>query len=378
MKYNEFDMKILKFIPIIQRKINGFTEYRVGNVEFYPTEECNLNCLYCTYKNKKKNTFPFRNIEESMLKLNPNSITISGAGEPSCYLNDGYTSVDIVNLIKRILPLTKIGFITNGQKTLDGDWVKKLEWLRVSIDAATETSFEKLKGGSLSKSLRTIITYLKNGCKYVGIGYVFNKNNVSEIYSFTKLIYNLILDNLGYDYLSRIFLEFRPTCKIESCNCPSPRYKNDKLMTADLTSEWHSNLKNLNNDIFNNNDFRYVQFVKNRSNLEEGKLLRYYNEKLFFTKCFYCLAKMIIYPNGECYPCVLKASTRESSLGNIITDTQATILKNQLLCYNGKIICNGYADCCNVISQKNSIVEEFFSHKTVVPDTSHIRWSDFI
>lgn len=378
MQYNEFDMKILKFIPIIKRKINGLPEYGAGNVEFYPTEECNLNCSYCTYKNKERHTFPFKNIEESILKLTPNSITISGAGEPTCYSNEGHTVIDIVNLIKKILPYTKIGFITNGQRTLEGDWVKNLEWLRVSIDAATETSFEKLKGGSLSKSLQTIITYLKNGCKYIGVGYVFNDYNISEIDSFTRMIYNLIVDNLGYSFLNNIFLEFRPTCKIESCDCPSPRYKNDKIMTTDLSNEWHTNLKNIKKNIFGSDNLSYIKFIKSRSNLDGSKLLLYYNQKLFFEKCFYCLAKVIIYPDGECYPCVLKASAKQESLGNIITDTKELILQNQLLCHNKKKICNGYIDCCNVISQKNSIVEEFINQNKFIPDTSRIRWSDFI
>ena len=276
-----------------------------------------------------------------------------------------------------IFPFAKLGFITNGQKTLYGDWVKKLEWLRVSIDAGTDQKFKDLKKGDLLKSLDSIVSYLKNGCKNVGIGFVFNDENLLEIFSFTRLIYDLIIKNLGESFLENVFLEFRPTCKIESCDCPSPRYKDDRIMTSDMTPTWQATLELIRSSIFESADSSYVRFVMSRSNLDKKTLLKYQNKKLSFSECYYCLVKMVICSNGDCYPCVLKASIKEISLGNIITNTEESILYNQMMCHKGNDICNGYPSCCNVISQKNNIVEKFID-KDDIPDTSHLRWKDFI
>ncbi len=376
MVFNDYDLKILKHKDILKQKLEGDICSDMGCVEFYLTEKCNLTCKYCTFDNRNSITFPYSEIINVIKKLSPKSIIFSGGGDPSCYRSENKDISDVINHVSHNFPAIKLGLITNGQKTIQGNWVSKLEWLRVSLDAADQKTFYELKGGDINKSINSIVDYLKNGCKYIGIGYVFNDANITEIPLFVKLIYDTIIDNLDETYLNKVFLEFRPTCKIESCNCQSFRYLDDVIQTHDESNEWNFAIANLKQILFKENDETYINFINKNSNLDSNHVFVYANKKIHFKRCYYCLIKMIIYPNGECFPCVQKSAIIKQSLGNIINDSFNEIYNNQIKCSQGEYLCSGYKNCCNVISQKNAILEHYLN-KEEIPNIANLRWLDF-
>jgi organic radical activating enzyme len=97
-----------------------------------PTDDCNLNCDFCSVKDRGGNELDFdqcRLIIDTYAKLGAKSVEITGGGDPLMY-------DDLVHIIehaeKRGLA---IGLITNGVglNEWDLDFTEKLTWMRISL-----------------------------------------------------------------------------------------------------------------------------------------------------------------------------------------------------------------------------------------------------
>lgn len=130
------------------------------HVRIYPTNKCNHNCEYCTYKNPnlglgglydRNDSIPYDKMVEiinNLSQLGCKAVTISGGGEPLLYPK-----------IRETLQLFKyynipVGLYTNGS-LLKGDlarWVKShVSWVRISIDGHDNESYSKIRGVSLGE-----------------------------------------------------------------------------------------------------------------------------------------------------------------------------------------------------------------------------------
>jgi len=109
--------------------------------QILPTNECNLNCGYCSCKDRdqtlhldfdrlKKNLKMFR-------KLGMQAVTITGGGEPLLYpsINDLIIFLDKQGV--------KVGLVTNGillgQGVLSGEAIRDLTWCRISASDERNT-----------------------------------------------------------------------------------------------------------------------------------------------------------------------------------------------------------------------------------------------
>ena len=180
--------RILNHLDIIKEKIQKKV-FDIGLLEFHPSDRCPLECMYCTYSNSKSAIFPFDGLEKLSI-FNPRAIVISGGGEPLYYNYKGKNFIDLIDKIRCIFPKAQMGLISNGQFIEKGDWVNTFDWVRISVDTSKDSTFKMIKDGDLQKSLDTIGFLLNQNVKHVGIGYVYSRLNINEVYDFLKLIYN--------------------------------------------------------------------------------------------------------------------------------------------------------------------------------------------
>ena len=385
----EYDTKILNHLETIKGKINGKNhDCRVGVLEFHPTDDCNLECNYCTFKNRdQKNTFPFSGLN-MLEKLQPKAVFIAGGGEPTIYESKGKYFNDLIHRLKEILPQAKLALTTNGQEIPKGDWLQYIDRLRVSIDNSNAEIFNKIKGGDLQKSISSLVHYLNAGVPNVGAGFVFNKYNIGEIYSFTNLMFEEVFNKAGQSVRNNLNLQFRPTCRIESCKCPSPIYKDDStIMVYDKTStEWGDTVKKMIDEIGANSNKGFQKFIKNNTNLNQDTSIKHNNsnplfhynnhQPLKFDKCYISLARTIVRANGDMYPCVIKASNEINPKSNILKDSAKKIYKDQMNYFNSKEgYCKGTVECCIINGRKNDIVMKVLNAPSFeIPEYSKVDY----
>jgi len=126
-KYNllsSTENKLLPFYNWINQKIGPIT------LTVYPTNKCNLNCEFCGMfgrpKNQSLSLKKFKNIIKSLPSLL--SVEFSGGGEPLMHPQ-----------INKFIEFTynqnlSIGLITNGVNLSKELPLKKLNWIRISIN----------------------------------------------------------------------------------------------------------------------------------------------------------------------------------------------------------------------------------------------------
>ena len=97
----------------------------------------------------------------NIARLKPKSMVIIGGGEPTLYRNGKYHFQELVDeVIDQNLKIT-LALTTNGSIKPPGDWPNKFDWIRVSLDAATERTYKNFRGkSSFSKVVENFLSYL--------------------------------------------------------------------------------------------------------------------------------------------------------------------------------------------------------------------------
>ena len=358
--------RILNHLDIMQKKQEQ-VYIPVGLMEFHPYDKCPLNCLFCTYHKDKSDVFRYEDIDKLKI-FDPRAIVISGGGEPVYYTDGKYKFNDVVKKLREMFPNAQIGLTSNGQYMPEGDWAKEIDWVRVSLDTDNEKTFKIIKDGQLKKSLDTLNELIKTPIKHVGAGYVYSRFNIEEIYGFLKMIYNdVYLKNTEKDR-EKLNIQFRPTCMIQTCECPSESYKSTgQLMVPDKKDWWKEYVESQRKMIFENEDEAFIKFVLNHSNLNKDTLFKVKNNQPSFDKCLNSLARILVRANGDLYPCVMRACNNAKPIGNIISNEDPkSIYYNQMLYHNlSEGYCDGAESCCRLDGQKNELVDTYIKNKTL-------------
>lgn len=358
--------RILNHLDIMQKKQEQ-VYIPVGLMEFHPYDKCPLNCLFCTYHKDKSDVFRYEDIDKLKI-FDPRAIVISGGGEPVYYTDGKYKFNDVVKKLREMFPNAQIGLTSNGQYMPEGDWAKEIDWVRVSLDTDNEKTFKIIKDGQLKKSLDTLNELIKTPIKHVGAGYVYSRFNIEEIYGFLKMIYNdVYLKNTEKDR-EKLNIQFRPTCMIQTCECPSESYKSTgQLMVPDKKDWWKEYVESQRKMIFENEDEAFIKFVLNHSNLNKDTLFKVKNNQPSFDKCWNSLARILVRANGDLYPCVMRACNNAKPIGNIISNEDPkSIYYNQMLYHNlSEGYCDGAESCCRLDGQKNELVDTYIKNKTL-------------
>lgn len=352
--------RVLNHLEIMKNKKKEVS-IPIGLLEFHPYDRCPLSCLFCTYHRDKSDVFKYENLDK-LKALEPKAIVISGGGEPVYYKDGEYEFKDLIKKLRELFPNAQMGLTSNGQYHPDGDWEKEFDWVRVSIDTDNEKTFKIIKDGTLAKSIETLKKMLVSPIKNVGAGYVFSRFNIGEVEGFLRLIYEEVYLKASEENRGKLNIQFRPTCMIQSCDCPSDSYKTTgQLMVPDHKEWWQDSVEEQRKAIFECGDKEFINFVLSSSNLVSDKLFNYKNSTPKFSKCWNSLSRIIIRANGDMYPCVMRACNNAKPLGNIVKcENLETIYHNQMLYHNlSEGYCPGPDKCCRIDGQKNQLVDEY-------------------
>ena len=250
--------------------------------------------------------------------------------------------------------------------------MEALEKIRISINAGTEDTLNRVCGGNLEKCLDSFVYYLNQNVKEVSIGYLFNDDNVKEIPLFLRSLKE-IQASMGEEFRKRVSIQFRPTCKLSSCRCRSANFKEYPIMVSDTTDMWKSNIETIKNDIFA--DPELVPILE-CTNLEKRELFDYLANRTSFENCYLSFVQMYIRANGNVFPCCQMASSESGSFGNILRDSIEDIKTHQKTFWLSSNRCKNPEDCCQLVSRKNVLLEKSLSAPEKQRD--HIPYAVFI
>ena len=160
----------------------------------YPTNLCNYDCDWCIMKEERKNGGSlskdvFENLINSMNSMGIKCCHISGGGETTTY--------KYIDLIKGFNG-TKV-LSTNGS-FLTTKYVYLFDRIRISLDAGTKETHKLLKKSNnfddVIKRIRECVSYKKEKYpnKTIGLGFVLNYDNCSDVIKFCDLANQLDVD----------------------------------------------------------------------------------------------------------------------------------------------------------------------------------------
>lgn len=206
----------------IVHRLDKLVELRNGQqpdpvqIHLVPTNRCNQSCTFCAYRmpesacNQKfrpHDSIPNEKLLEiidSCKNMGVNAIQITGGGEPLIH-------PDIKGVIRKIIDDGfDLGLVTNGQ-ALDDELIEMLSdvaWIRISVDASNKDTYSlirRVKTVNYEKVMSNITRLASIKRKTIlGIGFVVNRENYSEIYDTCKMFKEKGVDNF------RISASFNP------------------------------------------------------------------------------------------------------------------------------------------------------------------------
>jgi len=189
--YSTFGDKLLQHTDVLD-SIQNKKKFKPITVQLVPTEVCDLNCDYCSVKNRNKKGFiPLDVIKQGLYDfafMDAKALEITGGGNPLLYpyIND---------VIDYAYDLGyDIGIITNSiepYKYLTYESINKIKWLRVSLSALDNNSNIPVDFDNIDSSK-------------LGLSYIINTKTNEEIIkriSEIALQYNVKFVRLAPDCL---------------------------------------------------------------------------------------------------------------------------------------------------------------------------------
>jgi MoaA/NifB/PqqE/SkfB family radical SAM enzyme len=265
---------------------------KLVQVQIHPTDDCNLKCSFCFYKDVNSKTEMKHKILEKIIdgikQYKDVRIIFSGGGEPTKYEE-----------LPKIIKLCKveglaIGLITNG--TFEDD----------ISNCINISNFAKIKGYGSKDFYNKIVKNIKNISEQnnrsfeVSIGYaVGNKNgNLSDVYSF--------LDFLRDKFQSEIKVMFRPIIDIRNEHLSKNEVLTSKQIIILLENIFEIEKRMPMNAKHNLDDFKKrLEILRNTQGNPIGSC-----------QCYVAHSGPIIEPDGHVYSCHIRSKLSRMSEGN--------------------------------------------------------------
>lgn len=247
---------------------------------------CNNKCKHCFFSTNTKNspifmdTVSAKALIKELYDHGVKGIEFSGGGEPTTHPN----FKEIVTYATELG--CSIGLITNGL-LLDQiyDIASKLSFIRISLDAATPETYEKVHGvpyfNKVIKNIKDLTNHM-NPIK-IGIGYLIVENNICDIEKAVELV-----NTLGCR-----FLQYRPA---------SLPYETDPSIWEMARNK--------------------VQIAKqnNSSNLQifdAGVKWEHVTKERCYNKCHTSSLVAVVKASGDIPLCILNRNNPQKVIGNI-------------------------------------------------------------
>lgn len=204
--WNEFEYSKFKLL-LNEKKVNSifnvlnskkeYDDLSPISIELHLTNNCNLNCPWCTDKELKLNKDSLdKSIVFNLLDYcskNNIGITVEGGGEPT--LHKDFNEIIRYGYEKNV----HMGLISNGTKDISS-LIRYFKWVRVSLDSSSSEEYKLEKGvNKFDVVLNNLNNFSKNRDfdeTHLGIGYVITNRNLSNISSIID-----VLDDMKIDYL---------------------------------------------------------------------------------------------------------------------------------------------------------------------------------
>lgn len=182
-------------------------------VQIYPTNKCNLKCIFCAQRleeygyEREVSKERWIEIVKEISNMNVNRILISGGGEPFCRRE---TTLEIMGIVKENGLEGRL--ITNGtimnKKTCRR--IVEMEWdtLVFSIDGSNANTHDSLRGreGTFGKIMRNVrmLNEVKDDKRFprLEINFVLNGKNYREVPEMIKLGQNLGTESINFEPLT--------------------------------------------------------------------------------------------------------------------------------------------------------------------------------
>lgn len=270
-------------------------------IDIYVNDACNLRCEFCPTVFGKNNL----SLEAIPLiaSLNPRVITLTGGGEPSIYRYNNAQIHDFVMAIRCEMGNIPLGMMTNGVNKMTEGAINELEWMRVSLNASTQDSYEDIhKRDKFFLALSNVVAYLKMGVKKLGIGFVYTPRTAGAITEFANVIADYVLPHVGEEERKKLTLQFRPVVDKNY-----DRYTID----ADLQKKLLVSMDKM--------PARARKLLEMQSNIQEVLGNECFTLRGYFRMCYVSVLQMNIDAKGDAYPCPQKAHAFEDAYGNIFT-----------------------------------------------------------
>lgn len=169
------------------------------SVELTLTNRCNLACEWCSDHDLRERSMGdidfdiLKQLFGDLARNGTRGVVIEGGGEPTLY--DRFN--EVVDCARQLG--LRLGLITNGLKVPYIDKVDCFDWIRISLDAANQAQFAKLKGrdefDTVIQNIQKISEQKETCGNVLGIGYVLTNQNIEDL---ENLIIKLKKINVSY------------------------------------------------------------------------------------------------------------------------------------------------------------------------------------
>lgn len=284
----------------------------VGMLEIHPSDVCNLKCTFCSFGRRHTDAHMSSRIIERAAFLSPRAVWISGGGEPTIYVGDDRVRdfADLVGWLRKNCPDSVIGFATNGLKIPKGKWQDHITWMRISLDAATPGSWQRVKGRDGFDSVcRNLRAYVEGPIPMVSVGFLYTPETVEEIPDFLTFVFDAFGDRRNL--LDKVRLYVRAAVRYdEHGGHLDGSYCRQRLAAVDRKIQERSAC-----------NFDFAHFVRKNTNVST---LAASDERLGET-CLVPLSYRALRSNGYLYPCIVSTTP-----GDQIADLNASDVRQEL------------------------------------------------
>ena len=299
-----------------------------------PTDWCNLSCKVCQRSYFKDNNLKI-NSKHLMLdefkkifnEIRPLNIELTGFGEP--FLNPDF--IPIIKSVGKAIPLgtgtsnVKISAFSNmtvfnkglAREVIDSS----MRLFRVSIDAASSSTYEKIRGSDLFSKVSDNISILTGAKRrygkrnpFVRLSFVIQEDNFDEMGDFIRLSKGLDTDGVFFQLMDFSFL------KDENKTNFLKKFSREKVKDRLKESQALAESLNVDNNLaflIEKLDYQWLRY--------EGKNLNSLKKK----KCIFPWMAAYISVYGEVKPCCFAAPSSRLILGNIFEEKFGDIWNGQ-------------------------------------------------
>jgi radical SAM protein with 4Fe4S-binding SPASM domain len=280
-------------LSILRNNIGSTTPFAFGTLCLHICDSCQLRCGYCNYKDSKRPVFLDEKPVALLRQLEFLNVVIVGGGEPTFGASRGERFAHVLGSLRA----PRIGLITNGVEIpLLAPSTRKLDWVRVSLDACTRQTYVALKKvDRFDTVVQNLRKYHTMDLTFLGVGFTVTKDNVRDIPLLPALLHSNNLRD-GEIFIQFKFLRGYPELLPSAAD----------LIEAATTLVANAERLGLSN------------FLATRTNL--ANLSTFFSDRTYLqpttSKCYYSLLYLLVKANGDVYPCGSMAFRSLNRLGN--------------------------------------------------------------